>query len=377
VLAAVAFTSVTAELLPVGLLVEISADLGSSPGESGLFMTGYALIIVATAVPLAQWSSRWPHKRALVGALLMFLAGNVLFAMATDFWTALAARLVAGAAHGLIWSVLAPMVSRVTPASLRPKALAIMFSGSTLGLAIGSPLGTALGQVTGWRPAVWSVTAVLALVTGLAWSAIPPSKDPEGSPMPGKPREALRIPGVKAVIAAWPLQVAAHFALMTYIGVYISSLGLPTGIIAVALSGLGFAALLGIWLAGLTPQRRSRSTLLACTAGMLACYILLAARPPYEAAVLAIIMVWGVSQSASNVFHQTAIVNFGDRHANTLNSLVVVGIQVGISAGSGLGALSLAVQGVTLLPIAASLPLLASLAIVFAARRHAYPTTAG
>jgi predicted MFS family arabinose efflux permease len=376
VLAAVAFTSVTAELLPVGLLVEISADLGSSPGESGLFMTGYALIIVATAVPLAQWSSRWPHKRALVGALLMFLAGNVLFAMATDFWTALAARLLAGAAHGLIWSVLAPMVSRATPASLRPKALAIMFSGSTLGLAIGSPLGTALGQVTSWRPAVWSVTAVLVLVTGLAWSAIPPSKDPEGSPKPGKPREALRIPGVKAVMAAWPLQVAAHFALMTYVGVYISSLGLPTGLIAVALSGLGFAALLGIWLAGLTPRRRARSTLLACTAGMLACYILLAARPPYEAAVLAIIIVWGVSQSASNVFHQTAIVNFGDRHANTLNSLVVVGIQVGISAGSGLGALSLAVQGVILLPIAASLPLLASLAIVFAARRNAYPAAA-
>jgi predicted MFS family arabinose efflux permease len=114
------------------------------------------------------------------------------------------------------------MVSRATPASLRPKALALMFSGSTLGLAIGSPLGTALGQVAGWRPAVWSVTAVLVLVTGLVWSAIPPSKDPDISPKPGKPREALRIHGVKAVIAAWPLQVAANFALMTYVGVYIS-----------------------------------------------------------------------------------------------------------------------------------------------------------
>jgi predicted MFS family arabinose efflux permease len=233
-----------------------------------------------------------------------------------------------------------------------------------------------LGQVAGWRPAVWSVTAVLVLVTGLVWSAIPPSKDPEISPKPGKPREALRIPGVKAVIAAWPLQVAAHFALMTYVGVYISSLGLPTGLIAVALSCLGFAALLGIWLAGLTPQRRSRSTLLTCTSGMLACYALLATRPPSEAAVLAIILVWGVSQSAANVLHQSAIMNFGDLQANTLNSLVVVGIQVGISAGSGLGALSLAVQGVILLPIAASLPLLASLAIVLASRRHAYPATA-
>jgi predicted MFS family arabinose efflux permease len=109
---------------------------------------------------------------------------------------------------------------------------------------------------------------------------------------------------------------------------------------------------------------------------MLACYVLLATRPPSEAAVLAIILVWGVSQSASNVLHQSAIMNFGDRHANTLNSLVAVGIQVGLSAGSGLGALGLAVQGVILLPIAASLPLLASLAIVFASRRHVYPATA-
>lgn len=366
-LAAVAFTSVTAELLPVGLLVEISADLGSSPGEAGLFMTGYALVIVLTAIPLAHWSARWPKKRVLVVALGAFLAGSVLFATATGFWTALASRLVSGAAHGLIWSVLAPMVSRATLPSRRPRALAIMFSGSTLGLAIGSPLGTALGQAAGWRPAVWAVSAVLAIVASLAWFVLPASKEADGIPYRGSPRQALRLPGVKAVITAWPLQVAAHFALMTYVGVYITSLGLPPALIAVALSGLGFAALVGIWLAGLTPQRHSRAALLACTAVMLACYVLLGARPSYELAVLAIIAVWGISQSASNVFHQTAIVNFGDHHANTLNSLVVVGIQIGITAGSALGAFSLAVYGVGLLPVLAAVPLLASLAIVAAA----------
>ena len=33
------------------------------------------------------------------------------------------------------------------------KALAIVFSGNSLGLAIGAPVGTALGNVVGWRAA--------------------------------------------------------------------------------------------------------------------------------------------------------------------------------------------------------------------------------
>ena len=46
---------------------------------------------------------------------------------------------------------MAPFVARIVPAHKVGKAMAIVFSGNSLGLAIGAPLGTALGGLIGWR----------------------------------------------------------------------------------------------------------------------------------------------------------------------------------------------------------------------------------
>ena len=145
VLSMIGFTAITTELLPSGLLPQISAGLNVSEPVAGYLTAGYAAVIVATVIPAAMLLSRIPRHILLVALVLTFAISNALVGLVSDFGAALAARLVGGIAHGLLWTAMAPFVARIVPAHKVGKAMAIVFSGNSLGLAIGAPLGTALG----------------------------------------------------------------------------------------------------------------------------------------------------------------------------------------------------------------------------------------
>lgn len=64
VLAGGAFVFVTTETLPIGLLPQIAGSLGVGVGAAGLLVTGYAAVVVLTAVPLTALAARPRASRA-------------------------------------------------------------------------------------------------------------------------------------------------------------------------------------------------------------------------------------------------------------------------------------------------------------------------
>ena len=62
VLAAIAFTAITTELLPSGLLPQISAGLNVSEPVAGYLAAAYAAVIVVTVVPAARLLSNVPKR---------------------------------------------------------------------------------------------------------------------------------------------------------------------------------------------------------------------------------------------------------------------------------------------------------------------------
>ena len=243
VLATITFTAITTELMPSGLLPQISEGLDVSEPVAGYLAAAYAAVIVVTVIPAARLLARIPRKTLLISLVLTFALSNVLVGLAPNFAAAMGGRLVGGLAHGLLWTTVAPFVSRVVPADKVGKALAIVFSGNSLGMAIGAPVGTALGALLGWRASFFFLAGFSLLLTGagrLATAAGPP-----GSPTPSAPsmRKAIAQPGVKSVAIAWPLLVLAHFALFTYIAPFIREAGLPDYATSLSLTVLGASGL--------------------------------------------------------------------------------------------------------------------------------------
>jgi predicted MFS family arabinose efflux permease len=372
VLATIAFTAITTELLPSGLLPQISAGLNVSEPVAGYLAAAYAAVIVVTVVPAARLLARIPRHALLVSLVLTFAVSNAWVGLAPDFTTAMIARLVGGLAHGLLWTTMAPFVTRVVPPNKVGKALAIVFSGNSLGLAIGAPVGTALGGLLGWRAAFLVLAGFGLLLTVLAFFLLPRVQRISDAVRPSL-RRAIAEPGVKSVAIAWPLLVLAHFALFTYIAPFIREAALPDYAISVSLTVLGASGLLGIWVAGLTVDSHPRRSLLITTAAIALSMFLLPLAVGNLPVALALMTVWGAGLGAIGIYNQSAILRAGGEYREAANGLTVLTIQLGITIGALYGSAALVTGGALLVPVAAALPVVAALVITLAGKKYAYP----
>ena len=154
VLAAAAFIYVTAEILPVGALPAIARGLHVSVPMVGTLLAWYALVAAVTTIPLVRWTAHWPRRRALLMSLACLTASQLISAVAPNFVVLAGGRVLSAITHGLMLSVLAPIATRLVPASHSGRATTVIYVGISLAVVVGSPATAAMSLLWGWRSAV-------------------------------------------------------------------------------------------------------------------------------------------------------------------------------------------------------------------------------
>ncbi|MFL5160141.1 MAG: MFS transporter, partial [Microvirga sp.] len=155
-LTAGAFGIGVTEFVIMGLLLQVSADLGVSISAAGLLISGYALGVVVGAPLLTTLTGRWSRKTVLLALMVVFTLGNLACAVAPDYATLMAARVLTAFAHGTFFGVGSVVATSLVPADKKASAIAIMFTGLTVANILGVPFGTWLGQAYGWRATFWA-----------------------------------------------------------------------------------------------------------------------------------------------------------------------------------------------------------------------------
>ncbi|MGO1049010.1 MFS transporter [Crossiella sp. CA198] len=215
-LAISAFAIGTTEFVIMGLLPEVAADFGVTIPAAGLLISGYALGVVVGGPVLTAVGSKLPRKTILVSLMALFIAGNLVSALAETYGVLMTGRVVAALAHGAFFGVGSVVAADLVAPERRASAIAMMFTGLTMANVLGVPLGTALGQQLGWRSTFWAVTVlgVLGLIGILA--LVPRTQAAPG----GGLRQELavfRIPQVWLALAMTALGFGGVFASFTYI----------------------------------------------------------------------------------------------------------------------------------------------------------------
>ncbi|HET6290376.1 MAG TPA: MFS transporter, partial [Amycolatopsis sp.] len=159
-LAISAFGIGTTEFVIMGLLPEVASDFGVSIPSAGLLISGYALGVVVGAPVLTALASRVPRKTVLVGLMVLFIAGNVVSALAPTYGLLMTGRVVAALSHGAFFGVGAVVAASLVAPNKQAGAIAMMFTGLTVANVLGVPAGTGLGQALGWRSTFWAVSAL-------------------------------------------------------------------------------------------------------------------------------------------------------------------------------------------------------------------------
>src|SRR5882757_512681 len=93
-LTAGAFGIGVTEFVIMGLLLDVSKDLGVSISAAGQLISGYALGVVIGAPLLTIATANWPRKTVLLALMAIFTLGNLACALAPDYWTLMGARII-------------------------------------------------------------------------------------------------------------------------------------------------------------------------------------------------------------------------------------------------------------------------------------------
>ena len=165
-----AFAIGTTEFVIVGLVPTIAADLGVSLPSAGLLVSLYAVGVAIGAPILTALTGRWNRKIVLMSLMGLFVVGNLLAWQAPSYETLILARILTGLAHGVFFSIGSMIATSLVSKEKEASAIAIMFTGLTVALVTGVPLGTWIGQHFGWR-ATFLVVSALGLIA-LIGSAI-------------------------------------------------------------------------------------------------------------------------------------------------------------------------------------------------------------
>jgi DHA1 family inner membrane transport protein len=210
-LTAATFLYVTTEMLPVGLLAPIGADLGVSEARVGLLVTAYALVVVVASIPLTYLTRAVP-RRVLLGTLLAgYVVSSLGSALAGSYGALMATRVVTALGQAVFWSVVVPIAAGLFPAEVRGRALAVLFGGVSVATVVGVPAGTWVGQHLGWR---WSF-AVLAAAGAVALVALAATLPPDGSRLvdptgPGSQPDRRRFSALIAMAPAFAITLSVN-----------------------------------------------------------------------------------------------------------------------------------------------------------------------
>lgn len=317
------------EVLPAGLLLGMSEDLGVSPSAAGQLVTVYAVTTAVTAIPLTAMTSRLPRKRVLVALVLGFVVTNLVIAVSPGYGMILGARVISGAITGVMWSLVAVYAMRIAPPGQTGRALAIAMAGTPVGFALGVPTGTALGDLVGWR---WSFAGMAAIaVVLLGWILL---VVPAVTTEPARPtRDAL--PMLRPILVMVFVYSLGHNLLYTYVGPVLARLA-QERLLSTALLVFGAAAVCGILAVGSTLDRNPRAVLGWCPL-LTAAGIVLLALSDDIATTLVACAVWGLAFGGAPTAFQSVTAMIAGQDADRAQSLTIAAWNGAVAGGAAVG----------------------------------------
>jgi predicted MFS family arabinose efflux permease len=361
VLASAAFIYVTAEMVPVGALPAIAADLRVSEAVVGTLLASYALVAAVTTVPLVRWTAHWPRRRTLMMTLVCLTLSQLISALAPNFAVLAGGRVLCALTPGLLWSVIAPIGARLMPATHTGRATTAVYVGTTLALVVGNPLTAAMSALWGWRLAVVVVTVAATVVTLAAWATLPPmmlSADEVDTVRAHKRHHRNSRLVILSVLTA--IGVTGHFISYTFIVVIIRDVvGVHGPQLAWLLAGFGIAGLLGMAAMARPLDRYPKAAVAGCLAVLAVTFAILTALAGVHtgAATIAVgtaaVVLWGAASTALPPMLQAAAMRTAPDDPDGASGLYVTAFQVGIMAGSLSGGLLYEQAGISAM-IAAS-----------------------
>lgn len=344
ILSSVTFMGILSELVPSGILPEMSNGLGVSYSAIGLLVSVYAIASAVGTIPLITLTMTINRKKLLMIILIIFGVSNLTIALSSSYYLVAAARLAGGISAGILWPMASAYAMKLVPSNLHGRAIAVTMAGSTLGLGIGLPIMTSIGTELGWRIEFGVLSAVIFVITIIGQIFLP-SVPGEKRTKSNSPFTIIKNKSVVICLVVTLLTIMAHYGLYTYISPLVEYINLSGGIkIASVIFGIG--TLISVVIAG----KFADSHLGQLTASMLilalvSMIMFIIFKGMFIVSHI-IFLLWGISFGALVTIFQTAVTRQVETGKDVATSLQSSTFNFGIVFGSTIGGAILAKSSV-------------------------------
>ena len=376
-----AFALGLAEFVPIGLTDVMAQGLCVGVEQTGAAVTTYALGATFAAPVLSALTASWSRKNVMLTTAVVFTAGSLAAAFAATLPQLLLARFIAGLGHGLFLAAASSTAARLAGPGKAGRAVAVVFGGFTLAMAIGVPLSTWLGGVVSWRPVLGAIAAFgsfgfLGLLFGM--------KDPVRS-VPGEHSDsAMQNIGMlfnRKLLAGALVTVLAYagsFTDYTFIAPILTQVtGVTGATVSLFMLVYGITAAVGNILGGkLTDSMGVNRANILIISGIVVVVLgmwLLSSSPVSMGILVALL---GMVTFAAVPALQARLIGVAEQHAphahGVAAGLNIAGFNSGIALGSVLGSITISHAGIVYTGISGAIVSLLGLLLLLAQIRRSH-----
>lgn len=338
---AMSFLLVTAEFLPNGVLTEIAADVGVTPGQAGQMVTVTALVGLLVAPTIGLALPRLDRRSLLVWMAVAAAVSNLVVAFAPSLPLLLLARILLGAALSGFWTMSITVAARIAGPERLGRAVMFTSAGTSLATVAGVPIGVMLSELADWRT-VFVIAAVATGALAIALRILLPSVPAENAARLSVLLDTVRRPGIALGVVGHVLVVLGHFLAYTYIRLALDRVqmdGTPidAGTVILLLAVFGVGGLVGNLVIGVVIDRTYRlfAVVSPLVIALMVLLVILGSASPWT--IGAVAFVWGFFFASWLLIVNTWV---GHRMPDRLEaggSVVVVGFQAAIMIAAGVG----------------------------------------
>lgn len=383
VLAAASFALGTEAYVYAGHLADLARDLGQPVAAAGQLATAFALTYAISAPFIAGAVSALGRRGVIVAGLVLIGLLNIAAAFAPSLSVLIGLRIACGLAAGMFGPIASVAAAELAPEGLRGRAMGIVLAGMTLAFVVGIPMGSVIGDVTGWR-GTFVFAGVVALAAAVAVRLVLPVMPGTAN---GLTRSSFKValdPNVAPWLGLTLIGFAATFTAIAYVGPLVTAITGMTGSGIGAMQALiGVGSIIGIALGARLADRTgpARAVGISFLVSAIALFgystlIAVAVFSPGPLTMLAALCVAMIAGAAAQFFRaplaQTELVRASPVEARpvvlALNGSMVF---LGQGLGAGIGGATIAIGG--LVAVGAVAAGVALLGAVLALRLSARP----
>ncbi|PKQ66479.1 MFS transporter [Labilibaculum manganireducens] len=360
----------TTEVVMIGLLPTIAKEFLTSISSVGWLVTSYAIGVAIGGPIVTAFTNKVNRKKLLLTIVLFFVLSNGLASISFNFTLLIIARVLSGGAHGVFVGIGANIASSMVSEEKRATAISIMFTGLTVAMVTGVPLGTYIGQQFGWRYTFGGI-AVVGFICLLANQLWLPNTIKKGEAI--RLKDQFKVLTNKSMLLGFSLTTfsfAALFDTFTYLSPLLEKIsGFTENQITLILLLYGIAVAFGNLLGGKFSNKKPAKTLIILFAIMFVTFGLMFALLPYKIPTLILIAIMGFIGFSTVPGMQLYVIQLSEKYlagtGDVSSVLNISAFNVGIALGSSIGGMLIS-KSLGLLSITLMSAIFSVLAIIMA-----------